>query len=105
MPGWQRICRMIFAGEKVRYDGKIYQMPLPDSEGKPIRIAHDVSELMRIRADAKGLLEAYRKEAIHPVPVKEVSHQGVAAMHRLRSTWLATLARSSTNSSRPSGVL
>jgi transposase len=42
------------------------------------------------RADAKGLLEAYRNEAIHPVPVKEVSHQGVAAMHRLRSTWLAT---------------
>ena len=42
------------------------------------------------RADAKGLLEAYRNEAIHPVPVKEVSHQGVAAMHRLRSSWLAT---------------
>jgi transposase len=42
------------------------------------------------RADAKGLLEAYRNEAIHPVPVKEVSHQGVAALHRLRSTWLAT---------------
>ena len=35
------ICRMIFAGEKVRYDGKVFQLPLPDSEGKPIRIAHD----------------------------------------------------------------
>jgi len=42
------------------------------------------------RADAKGLLEAYRNEAIHPVPVNEVAHQGIAAMHRLRSTWLAT---------------
>jgi len=35
------ICRMIFAGEKVRYDGKVFQLPLPDSEGKAIRIAHD----------------------------------------------------------------
>jgi len=34
------ICRMIFAGEKVKYDGKVFQLPLPDSEGKPIRIAH-----------------------------------------------------------------
>jgi transposase len=42
------------------------------------------------RADAKGLLEAFRNEAIHPVPVKSISHQGVAALHRLRSTWLAT---------------
>ena len=35
------ICRMIFRGEKVHYDGKIHQLPLPDSEGKAIRIAHD----------------------------------------------------------------
>lgn len=42
------------------------------------------------RADAKGLLEAFRNESIQPVPVKSVSHQGVAALHRLRSTWLAT---------------
>lgn len=35
------ICRMIFAGEKVRYQGKVYQLPLPDSEGKAIRIAHE----------------------------------------------------------------
>jgi len=34
------ICRMIFAGEKVKYDGRVFQLPLPDSEGKPIRIAH-----------------------------------------------------------------
>lgn len=35
------ICRMIFAGEKVVYDGEIFQMPLPNSEGKPIRVAHE----------------------------------------------------------------
>ena len=34
------ICRLIFAGEKVRYDGKAFQLPLPDSEGKAIRIDH-----------------------------------------------------------------
>ena len=35
------ICRMIFASDKVQYQGKVYQMPLPDSEGKAIKISHD----------------------------------------------------------------
>ena len=35
------ICRMIFRGEKVRYNGKVFQMPLPDSEGKALRIDHE----------------------------------------------------------------
>ncbi len=39
------ICRMIFAGEKVRYDGKVFQLPLPDSEGKAIRIAHEPADV------------------------------------------------------------
>ena len=39
------ICRMIFAGEKVRYDGKVFQLPLPDSEGKAIRIAHEPADI------------------------------------------------------------
>ena len=39
------ICRQVFRGEKVRYDGKVFQLPLPDSEGKAIRIAHDPTEL------------------------------------------------------------
>ena len=34
------ICRMIFAGEKVHYQGKVIQLPLPDSEGKALRIDH-----------------------------------------------------------------
>jgi len=39
------ICRSIFAGEKVRYDGKVYQLPLPDSEGKALRIAHEPASI------------------------------------------------------------
>ena len=42
------------------------------------------------RTDAKGLLEAFRNEDVHPVPVKSESQQALAALHRLRSTWLAT---------------
>lgn len=42
------------------------------------------------RADATALLEAARNEAIHPVPVKSVTQQAVTALHRVRSTWLAT---------------
>ena len=41
-------------------------------------------------ADAKGLLEAVRNEAVHPVPVKSVDQHVLTALHRLRSTWLAT---------------
>lgn len=41
------------------------------------------------RADAKGLLEAYRNEQIQPVPVKSVHQQALSALHRLRSAWLA----------------
>jgi transposase len=42
------------------------------------------------RADAKGLLEAYRNESIHPVPIKSVEQQTLSALHRLRSRWVAT---------------
>jgi transposase len=41
------------------------------------------------RADAKGLLEAYRNEEVRPVPVKSVAQQGLTAMHRLRGGWIA----------------
>jgi transposase len=40
------------------------------------------------RADAKGLLEAYRNEEIRPVPVKSLAQQGLTAMHRLRGGWI-----------------
>jgi transposase len=42
------------------------------------------------RSDAKGLLEAFRNRDIHPVPIKSVAQQSLMALHRLRSTWLAT---------------
>jgi transposase len=42
------------------------------------------------RTDAKGLLEAFRNEDVHPVPVKSETQQALTALHRLRSTWLAT---------------
>ena len=35
------------------------------------------------------MLEAYRNEEIHPVPVKSVAQQTLASLHRLRSGWLA----------------
>ena len=41
-------------------------------------------------ADAKALLEAMRNEAIRPVPVKSIGQHVIGALHRLRSTWMAT---------------
>ena len=32
------ICRMIFAGEKVQYQGDIFQMPLPKARAKPLKL-------------------------------------------------------------------
>jgi transposase len=42
------------------------------------------------RTDTKGLLEAVRNEDVRPVPVKSETQQALAALHRLRSMWLAT---------------
>ena len=39
------ICRMIFRGEKVTYASKSIQLPLPDSEGKAIKIAHEPTDI------------------------------------------------------------
>jgi transposase len=41
-------------------------------------------------ADAKGLLEALRNEAIRPVPVKSIDQHTLASLHRTRSAWMAT---------------
>ena len=40
-------------------------------------------------ADARAILEAFRNEAIQPVPVKTVPQQTLTALHRLRSQWLS----------------
>lgn len=42
------------------------------------------------RADAKALLEAFRNKDLHPVPVKSVTQQTLASLHRLRSRWMGT---------------
>lgn len=42
------------------------------------------------RTDTKGLLEAFRNEEVRAVPVKSATQQALAALHRLRSTWVAT---------------
>jgi transposase len=42
------------------------------------------------RTDTEGLLEAFRNEEVRAVPVKSETQQALAALHRLRSTWVAT---------------
>jgi transposase len=41
-------------------------------------------------ADAKGLLEAVRNDDVRSVPVKSVDQHVLAALHRMRSAWMAT---------------
>lgn len=59
---------------------------LPPHLVRPYRRRHHKTD----RADAKALLEAYRNEKIHPVPIKNTGHHTLAGLHRLRSGWLAT---------------
>ena len=42
------------------------------------------------RADAKGILEAYRNADIRPVPIKSVTQHTLGALHRVRSAWVAS---------------
>jgi transposase len=49
-----------------------------------------VKSLVTAGADAKGLLEALRNEAIRPVPVKSVEQHVLGGLHRLCSAWMAT---------------
>ena len=42
------------------------------------------------RNDVKGLLEAHRNSALHPVPVTTVAQQQLTALQRIRSRWMAT---------------
>lgn len=41
------------------------------------------------RADAKGILEAYRNADIRPVPVKSIAQHVLGSIHRFRSGWIA----------------
>ena len=42
------------------------------------------------QTDAKGILEAYRNKDIKPVPVKSIEQQSRTALHRVRSSWVAS---------------
>jgi transposase len=55
----------------------------------PHQVRAYVSRNKTDHADAKALLEAHRNAEIHAVPVKSVSQQALAALHRLRSAWMA----------------
>lgn len=39
------ICRMAFAGEKLRYTGRHYVLPLPGGEGRALRLSHPPAEI------------------------------------------------------------
>jgi transposase len=41
------------------------------------------------RTDAKALLEAFRNDDIHPVPVKSLDQHVLTTLHRFRSTYIA----------------
>jgi transposase len=45
------------------------------------------------RTDVDALLEAFRNEQIRPVPIKTVTQQVIATLHRLRSGWLSDRVR------------
>ena len=53
------------------------------------------------RTDAKALLEATRNDEVRPVPVKSETQQALAALHRLRSAWLATRTARISSSTAP----
>lgn len=55
----------------------------------PHRVKPYVAGNKTDRADAKAILEAARNRDIRPVPVKTIDQQSLAALHRLRSAWIA----------------
>ena len=70
-------------GRKLREQGHTVFL-LPAHEVRPY-----VKRNKTDRSDVKGMLEAFRNEDIHAVPIKSIEQQGITALHRLRSTWLA----------------
>ena len=40
------------------------------------------------RTDAKGILEAFRNEDIHPVPIKTIDQHTLVSLHKARSAWV-----------------
>ena len=54
----------------------------------PLAVRPYVQRSKTDRADVKGMLEAWRNSAIHPVPIKTESQQQLTALHRVRSGWM-----------------
>ena len=42
------ICRQAFAGEKIAYDGRHHMLPLPDGQGKSLRLAQPANDSIEI---------------------------------------------------------
>ena len=42
------------------------------------------------RTDTEALLDAYRSERVHPVPVRSVDQQQIQQLHRIREQWKST---------------
>src|SRR5215471_21456394 len=56
----------------------------------PLKVRPYVQGSKTDRSDVKGMLEAWRNSDLHPVPIKTESQQQLTALHRIRSTWIAT---------------
>jgi transposase len=54
----------------------------------PLAVRPYVQRSKTDRTDVKGMLEAWRNSAIHPVPVKTESQQQLTSLHRVRSGWM-----------------
>ncbi len=48
------ILKLAFAGERLRYEGRHYRLPLPDGEGKALRLAHEPNPAIPIFIAALG---------------------------------------------------
>jgi transposase len=72
-----------WAREIERLGHRVVLLPAQHTRPYVLRDKHD-------RADTMGLLEAYRNEAIRPVPLKTKQQQLLGSMHRLRTAWLSS---------------
>jgi len=59
-------------------------IPLPPHTVRPY-----VTRKKTDRSDAKAILEAFRNEDIHRVPIKSIDQHVIASLHRYRYAWLA----------------
>lgn len=73
-----------YLGRKFRALGHDVKL-LPPQYVKPFVFTNKDDE-----ADARAITEASTKKAIHPVPIKETSHQDIQFIHKLRERYNKT---------------